>query len=129
MSEPYEKVHVSYDVLEMPLTLHCVRCNAVIARRDEIPSKRYPGTSVYGIVRAPNYREVQLDLNDGSTTYLPHCADCVKLPLDKEKALAVVKLTWEAEMRHMGRPESAIEEMKTARQNLQPKEEGGKDGR
>lgn len=129
MIQPYEKEHVTFDAFEIPVSLHCIRCNAVIATRSEIPSKRFPGTAMMGTVRAPNYREVQVDFNDGSTGFLPVCSECVKEPLDKEKAMDVVKRTWEKEMRHMGRPESAILQMREARANLAILDKGDKDAR
>jgi hypothetical protein len=108
MSESYLSDHVTYDNYETPVTLHCLCCHAVIARRDEILG-REPGVSVHAIVKAPNYREVYAELSDGSVCYFPFCQDCIKQPIDGAAALESVKRGWEQALIHAGRPTEAIE--------------------
>lgn len=108
MSEPYELDHVTYDNYEKPVTLHCLRCHAVIARRNEIPG-RDPGINVHAIAKAPNYREVYAELSDDSVCYFPFCQDCIGQPIDGDAALESVKRGWEKALIHAGRPPEAIE--------------------
>jgi hypothetical protein len=108
MSGDYLSDHVTYDQYETPVTLHCLRCHAVIARRSEQPS-RDPGVTVQAIVKAPNYREVYAELSDGSVCYFPLCEDCIKEPVDGDLALGAVKRGWEQGLVRIGRPAEAIE--------------------
>ncbi len=117
MSEIYQADHVTFDRHEMPVTLHCLRCHAVIARRDEMPG-RDPGTSVHAIVKAPNYREVYAELSDGSVCYFPMCQDCIRQPVDGAAALEVVKRGWELSLIHARRPPEAIENQRLKVANL-----------
>ena len=108
MSDPYQANHVTFDEHEIPLTLHCLCCHAVIARRSDTPG-RTPGINVHSIVKGPNYREVYAELSDGSVCYFPFCQDCIRQPINHDAALDVVKRGWELALAHAGRPSEAIE--------------------
>lgn len=108
MSDPYESDHVTFDQYETPVTLHCLRCHAVIARRAELPS-REPGINTHASVKGSNYREVYAELSDGSVCYFPMCEDCIKQPIDGDSALDCVKRGWELALVHAGRPQEAID--------------------
>ena len=121
-----KQIHVTYDQFETPVTLHCLDCHTVIARRSEVPSVKNPNVVLHAMVKSPIYREVRVKLSDGSESYLPFCSECAKHPMDRTKAMDVVKDTWEAEMQHQGRPEIAVDEMKekTASLEIVESEEG-----
>ena len=104
----YDQDHVTYDAHDTPLTIHCVKCHAIIGRRDESPS-RTPGVAVHSLVRSTNYREVYAELSDGSVCYFPVCTDCIREPLDGNAALDVVKRGWIAALEHQTRPQEAID--------------------
>ncbi len=108
MSDFYADDHVAYDNYEMPVTLHCLKCHAVIGRRSETPGQE-PGVNVHAMVTAPNYREVYAELSDGSVCYFPMCQDCVRQPVDGAAALDCVKRGWEQALLHAGRPQEAID--------------------
>ena len=108
MDNAYLTDHVTYDGYETPVTLHCLRCHAVIARRDEMPG-REPGISIHTMVKGSNYREVYAELSDGSVCYFPFCQDCIKEPIDGALALESVKRGWEQALTHAGRPQEAID--------------------
>lgn len=114
----YEKDHVTFDHYEMPVTLHCLKCNTVIARRDEVPSQKNPNVALHAMVKAPNYREVEVELSDGSLMYMPLCADCTKNPIDPDKALDVVKAGWVLGLKQHGRPQEAINRLKRDKASL-----------
>lgn len=112
MSEEYSQAHVTYDDHGGTVSLHCLRCNAVIARRREVPSNDDPSVFVYAMSRLLNYRETLVKISDGSVAYLPLCSTCARRPIDTVKALDVVKNGWEDELRHMGRPQEAIDALR-----------------
>lgn len=109
MTEKYSKDHVVFDGHELPVTLHCLCCNKVVESRAESPSKRDPGVMVHAMIKAPNYREVYVEMSDGSIAYLPFCSDCTHEQINPEKALAIVKKGWESALVHAGRPAEALE--------------------
>lgn len=117
MSEFYTEEHVIYDEFETALTLHCLRCHAVIARRAAVPTQE-KNVMVHGVIKGANYREVYAELNDGSVCYFPMCQDCVKQPIDGAAALDVVKRGWIAALRHHGRPQEAIDSQQEKVANL-----------
>jgi len=104
----YQSDHVMYDEFETPVTLHCLRCHAVIARRSEIPGQE-KGVHIHAIVKSPNYREVYAELSDGSVCYFPMCQDCHRQPIDGDAALECVKRGWEQALVHHRRPQEAID--------------------
>lgn len=114
----YDKEHVSMDEYDVPASLHCVKCNKVIARRHEIPSERFPGQVNFTIIRTAEYTEKYAELSDNSVMYVPMCKECAKSPMDHEGALNVIKRTWETELRQKGRPESAIEQFRASKEGL-----------
>lgn len=117
MSEPYQEDHVTYDQYETAVTLHCLRCHAVVGRRDSIPTSD-PGVFTHAMGRGPNYREVYAELSDGSACYFPFCVDCIKQPIDGAAALDCVKRGWETALTHLGRPPEAIEAQRAKVANL-----------
>jgi len=117
MSEPYLADHVTYDEHDMPMTLHCLKCHAVIARRDERPG-RESGVTIHSMVKAPNYREVYAELSNDSVCYLPFCQDCIRAAIDKDAALEAVKRGWELALVHAKRPPEAIEDQRAKVANL-----------
>lgn len=121
----YTKAHVSFDQFEIPLSLHCLRCNRVIAKRDETKSRTDPNVAVHAIVRTPLYREVYVELSDGSVSYFPFCSTCLHEPIDAERALEVVKQGWESDMVHARRPPEAIEALKKRIADLHVTKVGG----
>lgn len=124
MNESYLQDHVTYDQYETPVTLHCLCCHAVIARRDEVPGREL-GVNVHTVVRGPNYREVYAELSDGSVCYFPHCQDCIQQPVDGVAALVAVKRGWEQALTHAGRPAEAIEHQRARVANLTVVKIGG----
>jgi hypothetical protein len=120
----YEQDHVTYDEHEMPVTLHCLKCHAVIARRDETPS-REPEVAVHSLVKGPNYREVYVELSDGSVAYFPFCSDCVRQPIDGALALEAVKRGWEQALVEAGRPDEAIQMQRDRVKDLTVTKVGG----
>lgn len=126
----YKKLHVTYDEHGMAVSFHCLRCNTVISKRQEVPSQKDPSIAVHSIVKKANYREIYVELSDGSCSYIPHCSTCVRLPVDPIKVLDAVKQGWEAELTHIGRPREAIEDLRQRTAGLQiTKVEGGKSAR
>lgn len=124
MSEFYQQDHVTYDEYETAVTLHCLRCHAIISRRHEIPTKE-KGVAVHAISKGPNYREVYAELSDGSVCYFPICVDCIKQPIDGAAALDCVKRGWEQALTHIGRPIEAIENQRAKVANLHVTKVGG----
>lgn len=124
MSDFYQDDHVTYDSYETPVTLHCLRCHAVIARRDDIPG-REPGVNIQAIVKGPNYREVYAELSDGSVCYFPFCQDCIRQPIDGDAALEAVKRGWEQALTQAKRPQEAIDMQRERVANLRVVKVGG----
>ncbi len=124
MSDYSEENHLTYDGHEIPVTLHCLRCHAIIARRDEVPS-RVPGVSVHSVIKSSNYREVYAELSDGSVCYFPFCEDCIKQPIDGDAAMVCVKRGWEQALIHAGRPQEAIDIQRARVADLRVTKVGG----
>jgi len=124
MSDFYQEDHVTYDEYETAVTLHCLRCHAVIARRHSVPTKT-AGVETHAMAKGPNYREVYAELSDGSVCYLPICSDCIRQPIDGDAALEAVKRGWVQGLRHMGRPSEAIENQEAKVANLRVTKVGG----
>jgi len=124
MSDFYQSDHVTYDNYETPVTLHCLKCHAVIARRDELPG-REPGIYVHTLVKGSNYREVYAELSDASVCYFPMCQDCIKQPVDGAAALDVVKRGWQQALVQVKRPAEALEIQRLKVVNLTVVKVGG----
>lgn len=112
MSDFYQSDHVTYDNYVTPVSLHCLRCHAVIARRHDEPG-REPGINVHAIAKGPNYREVYAELSDGTICYFPFCQDCIRQPIDRDAAMEVVKRGWEQALMQARRPPEAIENQRS----------------
>ena len=116
MSYDYE--HVTFDQFDVPAELHCIRCHVVIGRRTIVKNATGGQGEVLAVAKGATYKEVQVELSDGSVAYLPICKDCKKQPLDYVRALDVVKRTWKAEAEHQGRPQEAIKALEARTKNL-----------
>lgn len=125
----YDKQHVTYDEHTMAVSLHCLRCNEVIAKRREIPSKDNKRITLHSMVKKQNYREIYVELSDDSCSYLPLCLTCSRLPIDKLKVLDAVKKGWEAELVKFGRPQEAIDILRQRTADLQITKVGGTNAR
>ena len=113
----YQMDHIVYDEFDL-LSVHCICCNCIVRKRVEIPSKKDPSKLVYAFMTLSNYREVEVELSDGSRMYPMFCAECVNEKIDEEKTMEIVKRGWSKEMRYRGRPEIAIKRMEEEKENL-----------
>jgi hypothetical protein len=69
MSERFKHDYVEFDEFGLK-EIRCMASGKVIAKRDEKPSKRFPGRTSFQLQKYADYREVPYFMKDGSIAFL-----------------------------------------------------------
>ncbi|MEE9354205.1 MAG: hypothetical protein V3U75_01310 [Methylococcaceae bacterium] len=94
----------------------CMNCGEVVAGRTymELPSRVEVGKTVNVLTmkRHSNWRQIKVDLSDGTFAEPIVCASCEHKDIDMENIEGQMKLGWEKELRFAGKSESEISKHK-----------------
>lgn len=99
----WSKDYLEYDDFGI-LKVKCMRCNTPVATR---ALAKVEGREVMAMRRLPNWRQVRIELNNGTYAEPIVCVDCAPY-LDDEKALEQIKKGWVSELRGSGKSEASI---------------------
>jgi hypothetical protein len=102
----YDKDYAVFDEFGL-LKLLCMRCGTTIAERRyaPVPSAVDPSKTIMaaiGPIKNSSYREVAVELSDGSYTNLKLCKGCENETIDTEKAVGQILRAHEKESAHVG---------------------------
>jgi hypothetical protein len=69
MADRFKHDYVEFDEFGLK-EIRCMASGKVIAKRDEKPSKRFPGRTSFKLMKYADYREIPYFMKDGSIAFL-----------------------------------------------------------
>ncbi len=86
--------------------IHCMKCHTMVAMRD---FTEVMGQKVLGLRQLSNWKQVRIELNNGTYAEPIFCIECVH-NINPEKALEQIKRGWIIELRDQKK--ATVEEIK-----------------